>query len=91
MSYPFNYPFAPTLYRLGVTLHIQIEIIHDGEAGVYIATSPNLAGLVLESESVDQLTHEVSEAIPNLLALSNGANYANTFADVIYKDHIALA
>ncbi len=43
----------------------------DDEAEVWVATSPNVTGLVLESESLDELIHRVEEAVPELLELNN--------------------
>lgn len=42
----------------------------DGEAGVWIATSPDVTGLVLESESLSILMERVNEAIPELQELN---------------------
>ncbi len=90
MNYPFKFPFALLFGRLGATLTIVIEVCHDDEAGVYIATSKDIPGLVIEAESYSQLKNEVTEAIPNLLSLSNNEKHLKTSADVIYTDHIAL-
>ena len=40
---------------MGVSLLIKVEIIHDNEANVYVATSPDLKGLVVEAETLDEL------------------------------------
>jgi len=45
-----------------------INIQRDDEAGVWIATSEDIPGLILESESRDALMTEVSRAVPELLA-----------------------
>ena len=42
----------------------------DEEAKVWIATSPDVIGLVLESESLDCLMERAKEAIPELLELN---------------------
>ena len=42
----------------------------DDEAEVWIATSKDIRGLVLEDESFDALVHEVSLAAPTLLKLN---------------------
>lgn len=53
----------------------------DDEAGVWIATSKDVPGLVLESGSFDALIERVRFAIPELLALnsSNGQPLSLTF------------
>ena len=42
----------------------------DDQAEVWIATSKDIRGLVLEDESFDALVHEVSLAVPTLLMLN---------------------
>ncbi len=46
-----------------------IKMVWDGEASVWIATSDNVPGLVLESESFDNLIRKVRSSIPELLSL----------------------
>jgi len=91
MNYPFRFPFPVFFAKLGFNLTIKIEIYRDTEADVYIAVSDDVPGLVIEAESYTKLKAEVAEAIPNLLELKNNSNYQHTSADLIYKDHIALA
>ena len=43
----------------------------DDEANVWVATSPDIIGLVLESESLDILMNRVKDAIPELLELNS--------------------
>ena len=43
----------------------------DPEAAVWIATSDDIIGLVLESGSVDALIERVRYAVPELLELNN--------------------
>jgi len=48
-----------------------INIIWDNDAEVYIATSDEIPGLVLESGSFDALIEKVRFAAPELLKLNN--------------------
>lgn len=89
MTYPFSYPLARWVSKLGITLTIRINVVEDSEAGVYVATSPDIEGLVIESETFHGLRQEINEAIPNLLALQN--KHRKTEADLIFRDHIAIA
>ena len=50
-----------------------VNIIWDNEAAVYVATSDNIPGLVLESGSFDALIEKVRVAVPELLKLNNRA------------------
>ena len=43
----------------------------DEEASVWVATSPDITGLVLESESLDTLMNRVKDAVPELLELNS--------------------
>lgn len=43
----------------------------DDEAGVWVATSPDIIGLVLESESLEILMERVNDAIPELQELNS--------------------
>ena len=47
-----------------------IHVNWDEEANVYIATSDDVPGLVLESGSFDALIEKVKFAVPELLALN---------------------
>ena len=47
-----------------------IELFWDSEAAVWIATSRDIPGLVLESGSLDALMERVRFAVPDLLALN---------------------
>ena len=48
-----------------------INLIWDNEAGVWVATSNDIPGLVLESGSFDALIERVRFAVPELLELNN--------------------
>lgn len=48
-----------------------VNLIWDNEANVWIATSEDIPGLVLESGSFDALVERVRFAVPDLLA-ANG-------------------
>ncbi len=48
-----------------------INLIWDNEAGVWVATSDEIPGLVLESGSFDALIERLRYAVPELLALNH--------------------
>ena len=57
-----------------------INLIWDKEAGVWVATSEDVKGLVLESGSLDALIERVKIAIPELLELNqNNIRRANIY------------
>ena len=54
---------------------VHIDCIWDKEAGVWIATSKDVKGLVLEDGSLDRLMYRVEEAVPELIRLNNMPTY----------------
>ena len=49
--------------------HIKVD--YDNEVGVWIATSDDIIGLILEDESSEKLMKRVVEATPELIRLNN--------------------
>ncbi len=52
-------------------MEYKINLIWDSEANVWVATSDDIEGLVLESGSVDALIERVRFAVPELLELNH--------------------
>jgi hypothetical protein len=71
MKYPLGYPLSRFIASLGVDISIRVDIFFDEDACVFVATSEDLPGLVLESESKEILIGEINEAIPNLLEMEH--------------------
>lgn len=69
--YPLNWPLSKMVAFLGVPLSIKIEVIFDPEAKVYIATSPNVRGLVVEAATLDETKKEVELVLPDLISLNH--------------------
>jgi predicted RNase H-like HicB family nuclease len=67
MKYPLKFPFSQLFAKFGATLTINIDCIFDDEAGVFVATSHDIPGLILETDNFVELKKEIEEAIPNLL------------------------
>ena len=76
--YHLGWPLAQFFASMGVPLVIKVEIIHDDDAGVYVATSRDLQGLVVEAETLDELEKEVIALAPELLAFNNPRLIKNT-------------
>lgn len=53
--YRVGLPLWKVLARLGVPVFFRVEVAHDAEAGVYIARSPDLRGLVAEAKTKAEL------------------------------------
>ena len=52
----------------------KVTLTWDNEASMWVATSDDVPGLVLESNSYDALIEKVKIAIPELLELNNKAS-----------------
>jgi len=51
-------------------MQYEINLVWDNEAAVWVATSEDIPGLVLESGSLDALIERVRYAVPELLMLN---------------------
>ncbi len=89
MTYPLRYPLSGVFATFGATISISVDVICDEEAGVFVATSRDIRGLVLEAESLSLLQKEVEEAIPNLLSIEHKSKPKKTSANMIYRNHLA--
>jgi len=65
--YPVGWPLWKLIARSGVPVIVKIEVLFDPEAGVYVATSPNLSGLLAEADSKDALMDAVHDCIDLLM------------------------
>ena len=59
----------------------KINFAWDDEASVWIATSDDVPGLILEDDSFDILVERVRYAVPELLAFENKLN-GDIFLDI---------
>lgn len=55
-------------------MNYNVKLTWDGEASMWVATSDDVPGLVLESNSYDALIEKVKVAIPELLELNNNTS-----------------
>ena len=67
--YRIGFPFWKQAARLGVPLKMRINVMRDQDAGVLVASSEDLPGLVCEAASMDELLVEVNAATHELLAI----------------------
>lgn len=51
-----------------------VKLVWDSEASVWIATSDDIPGLVLESGSFDALLERIRFAVPELLSLNDNTS-----------------
>jgi hypothetical protein len=55
-------------------MEYKINLLWDNEASVWVATSEDIPGLVMESGSFDALLERVRVAAPELIALNGNQN-----------------
>ena len=70
----------------------KIAFTWDDEACVWIATSEDIRGLILEHSSFDTLVERVRQAIPELLSLE-GRNYSDISLEygMFRKESLAIS
>lgn len=66
--YRVGFPGWKLAARLNVPLLLRIDVVRDREAGVFVATSPDLRGLVAEASSTEELFKEVYGCVDMLMA-----------------------
>lgn len=67
--YRIGFPFWRGAARMGIPLTLRVNVMRDDEAGVFVATSNDLRGLVCEAATMDELVTEVRGATHELLKL----------------------
>ena len=66
--YRVGFPGWKIAARFGAHLLIKIDVLYDKEAGVFVATSRDLPGLVVEAPVMNELFAEVYNCLSMLLA-----------------------
>ena len=65
--YPLGWKLSGVAQKLGVPTGARIDVVFDDDARVFIATSKDVKGLVVEADTIEQLMAETNELIPMLL------------------------
>jgi hypothetical protein len=65
--YRVGFPFWKVAARFNVPLLLRVDVVQDRDAGVLVATSPDLRGLVVEAKDVQELMKEVYGCVDMLL------------------------
>lgn len=65
--YRIGMPFWKAAGQIGMPLKLTVDVFHDTEANVFVATSKDLRGLVAEAETMDVLVLEVQSSVNELL------------------------
>jgi predicted RNase H-like HicB family nuclease len=65
----------------------EVEARWDSEAGVWVAESNDIPGLVAEAESVNALVEKIRVLVPELFELNGGLEPGQKVVDVLVRAH----
>jgi len=65
--YRIGWPFWRFLAPFGVPLYLRLNFQQDSEASVIVAVCPDLNGLIVEAETMDEFVEEAQEMAALLL------------------------
>lgn len=65
----------------------KVEARWDSEAGVWVAESDNIPGLVAEAESMNALVEKVRALVPELFELNGGLEPGQKSVNVVVRAH----
>lgn len=88
--YRYGWPMGHWLARMGIPTKIVVDVVRDDEAGVFIGTSRDVRGLVVEASSLEELMQEARTLIPELIQEPSGLG-PDTIAESRFRDRIAHA
>lgn len=90
MHYRYGWPMGHLLAKAGVPTKIRVDVIRDEEAGVFVGTSMDLRGLVVESDTLEGIVREARLLIPDLVRSPSELG-PETVTDVRYRDRLCHA
>ena len=92
MFYRVGLPFWKIASAIGIPLMVRVNAFHDKEANVFVATSPDLKGLVAEAETLDALEREVTSTAIGLLSFYVSRDLQkNIFSELRVRDSLRVA
>lgn len=65
--YRVGLPFWKTFAKIFGKASFRVEVMYDREAKVFIATSPDLKGFVVEASTADELLREANDVVSMLM------------------------
>ena len=65
----------------------QVEAHWDSEAGVWVAESDDIPGLVAEAESMNALVEKVRVLVPELFELNGGLEPGQKVVNILVRAH----
>lgn len=88
MQYRAGLPGWKLFARAGGTVVVRVEVMKDADAGVYVARSRDLDGLVVEAPTLDELRTEVIGAASQLLDIAMDGQHARAKTDIRMSDSV---
>ena len=92
MFYRVGLPLWKQVARLGFPMMIRVNAFYDMDASVFIATSPDLIGLVAEANTLDELKKEVVSSACGLISIQLHARCRNKiYSELTVQDDLQMA
>lgn len=90
LHYRYGWPLGHILAKAGVPTKIRVDVIRDDEAGVFVGTSTDVRGLVIEAASLEELVAEAKDLIPAMVSM-NHATSRSDVVDVRFRERLCHA
>lgn len=90
MMYRVGLPFWRQLSRMGVTLKVRINAHYDGESESFWANSPDLDGMVVAGDTLDELRREAVAATAELLDLQLQGTHRPPMTDLRIQGTVSV-
>ncbi len=84
--YRVGFPLWKTAARLGVPVLVRVHVHHDKDSGTYWADSPDLDGLAVSGDTLDEIHKEVTSAADALLQMAIDGHKANAQTEIRIRD-----
>ena len=84
--YRVGFPGWKVVARHGFPVKVLVEIARDDEAGVFLAFSPDLRGLHVEGETLDELHREIRSALSALMQLQIDGHVSEIIPQLEFRD-----
>ncbi|MBU3566592.1 DUF1902 domain-containing protein [Polynucleobacter alcilacus] len=92
MFYRVGLPLWRQAAQLGCPMMIRVNAFFDEEAKVFVATSPDLKGLVAEADTLDALEKEVVASASGLMSFQLQGKHRNKiYSELRVRDCLQMA
>lgn len=91
MYYRLGWPLGHFLAKAGVPTLIRVNVIRDDDAAVFVGTSHDVPGLVLETSTLEEMLSEINATVPELLNCRERILRHDPIASIRVFEHLAHA